>query len=137
MVSPEKHKALYTLRFPHERKSLEKLSDRFDHHLNIIRDKHVFLMGENCLDSFSISLKIVDLFPEMAMNLNFNRFVLEQLHDVISEHGDYDTATTGHYLKGLAEATDIVTACMSMMDRIRSWIPAASGTAIEAVDKPN
>ncbi|MBX9705993.1 MAG: hypothetical protein K5Q00_07030, partial [Gammaproteobacteria bacterium] len=53
-----------------------------------------------------------------------------------SEHEDYDVATTGRYLKGLGEATDIVTACISIMYQIRSWIPAASETVIEVMDKP-
>lgn len=114
----------YKMRFPDEASSLPALVSRFEQHFNIIRGKHESLIGKSYLDNFSLELKIVDSFSDIAFNINFNLYMLNQLHDAITKHEDYRPSDNrAYYLNAIQEADEIAQACLSIMHQIKSWIP--------------
>lgn len=114
---------LFKLAFPDEGNSLTALKTRFEQHLGIIRGKHQYLVGKNCLDNYSIDLKIIDSFSDIAFNIHFNQYLLNQLHDAITNHAEFKRIESrGYYFRAVQEADEIARACFVLMKRIKSWV---------------
>lgn len=130
-------KALQRLSFPEQNNSLHLLSDRFDQHLNVLRDAQRYFTGKECLDAFTIGVKIIHEFANLTMKLHLHRHIMQQLSERMSEHSEYNPSDyQAHISKGLLEADNIVEACIAMMDMIDSWVPEKYKPSTLAVDKP-
>jgi hypothetical protein len=114
---------LYKMEFPREANSLASLSARFEQHRNIIMEKYDHLMGSNCLDNVSINLGIIESFPNIAFNLEFNLYILNKLHGAITAHHEFKPMENrGYYLRAIQESDEIAKACFQIMKTIKSWV---------------